>query len=113
MIPAPHMLAVRRRSSGALDAHGNPALAYGPPLPWRVHAVGPVDATEPWLANRDLSRVALIVYAPASADAPTRYDRVVVDGVEYDVDGDPEDFTRGPWRNPVAGIAVSLKWVDG
>ena len=40
-------------------------------------------------------------------------DLVVVDGKDYPVDGQPDDWTRGPWANPVAGITVYLRRVEG
>lgn len=68
---------------------------------------------EPSATNRDLSVVEYTIHADATADVPGVRDLVIVDGVEYAVNGTPDDWTKGPWPNPAAGVAVELRKVDG
>ena len=62
---------------------------------------------------RDLSLVLFTVLGP-KADAPTSpHAQVKVDGAWLDVDGTPDDWTRGPWPHPTAGVSVMLRRADG
>lgn len=106
-------LSVLRRIPGATDAHGNPVTAYGTGTQWEVWALAPGSMQEPGDPNRDLSLIVWTVYAPNNADAPTEYDRVIVDGEEFEVDGRPQDWTRGPWPHPTAGVVVELRRAEG
>ena len=106
-------LLVARRAAGATDAHGNPVTAYGTGTPWEVWALAPGAQDEPGDTNRDLSLVEWTVYAPNNADAPTEYDRVIVDGDMFEVVGRPQDWTRGPWSHPTAGLVVELRRAEG
>jgi hypothetical protein len=107
-------LQVRRRQVGAKDKHGNKVTTYASPEPWTVRGYAPGANVE---ANanlhRDLSIILWTVYADASDDAPGELDHVLINGVEYAVEGRPADWTHGPWHNPVAGIVVELKRAEG
>lgn len=67
------------------------------------------------MPNRDLSSVKFALHADVSPDVPSRVDEVQVDpgGDWLPVDGDPADWSLGPWPNPVAGVIVLLKAVNG
>lgn len=112
-------LQVRRRVVGTADSHGKKAITYAEPADWVVDGYAPgaagssVGNSEPARPNRDLSLILWSVYAPASDDAPTELDRVILGGVEYEVDGRPDDWTHGPWPHPTAGIVVELKRAEG
>ena len=111
MIPAPYVLQIVRRVIGATDALGNPAESWADPVPWLVHAYQQGASPESVRQGREPSNVALTVYAPT---APfTGRDRVVVGGESFAVIGDPADWTKGPWDNPVAGFEVQLKRQEG
>lgn len=124
MIPTPWTVGVRAWSQSGRDAHGNPVPSWAPPVPVRVHAVGPRVQTEPGEPNRTVVVEGLTVYAPAGT-VVGEHDRVVwpfkVDdtgavtfaGEEYEVDGDVADWTSGPWPNPVAGVTFDLTRTEG
>jgi hypothetical protein len=107
------ILTVRRRTAGTRDAHGNVAVTYAAGTPWTVRGVAPGAMLEPAVPNRDRSDIAWTVYADASPDVPGALDRVEWDGVTYEVDGTPKDWTHGPWENPAAGVVVELKRMEG
>lgn len=112
-LPTPYTLGVKRRQAGATDAHGNPVVTYAAPTDWHVHGYAPGANVDPANPNRDLSLILWTVYAPASDEAPGELDKVVLDGVEYAVEGRPADWTKGPWPHPTAGIVVELKRAEG
>jgi hypothetical protein len=60
-----------------------------------------------------MTTIAYVIQADKTTDMPGYRDVVVVDGKDYPVDGQPDDWTRGPWANPVAGVTVYLKRVEG
>ena len=98
---------------GEKDAHGNPRVTYADSTPWPVHGLAPGANVEGEQPNRDLSVVEWTVYAPASDEAPGELDLVVVDGEEFEVEGRPSDWTRGPWGHPTAGLVVLLRRPTG
>lgn len=114
-----HTLGVRRRIAGSKDARNNPTITYGASAPWQVHSYAPGAAGSSTannavnLPNRDLSLILWTVYAPANGEAPTELDLVVLDGVEYAVEGRPGDWTNGPHPFPNAGLVVELKRAEG
>jgi hypothetical protein len=112
-IPSPHALSVRRYRPGAADEFNNAVPAWDPAVPWYVRSVDPVSSREPGLQFRDMTNIDLVVQADKTPAVPGYRDRVVVDGLEYDVDGQPDDWTRGPWPNPAAGVTVYLKRTEG
>lgn len=113
MFPTPHVLGVRRLTSGSTGAHGNATKTLADPIDWHVHALVPGSMQEPNQPNRDLSIVAWSVLAPKSEQVPTADDVVVLDDEDYEVVGDPQDFTRGPWSAPFAGVVVELTRSEG
>lgn len=113
MIPSPYTLQVRTRTSTTDDGLGNVDTEWSAERPWNVRQIDPGQSAEPYLPNRDLSSVEYAVHAGKTGDVPGEDDQVQVDGVWFDVDGKPADWTRGPWPNPVAGVVVLLKRVEG
>lgn len=114
MTPVTATLGVRRRIviAGVPDRHGNPTFTFSEPQPWPVWGIAP-GAAEPHEPNRDLSIVEWTVYAPMSPALPGELDRVILDDVEYEVEGRALDWTRGPWPHPTAGAVVELKRPEG
>jgi len=111
VIPAPYTLQVVLRVVGAVDALGNPAESWADPVPWLVHAYRQGASPESVLQGREPSGVAMTVHAPT---APfTGHDRIIVGAETFAVIGDPTDWTKGPWDNPVAGFEVQLKRQEG
>lgn len=111
-VPSPYWLTVRARTDGAKDAFGNVTTTWVE-RDWRVRSVAPGAMTDPVDPNRDLGNIAYTIHADADSEPPTRLDEVVVDGETFAVDGDPADWTRGPWANPAAGVVVLLKRSEG
>lgn len=112
-LPTTATLGVKRREVGAVGSHGKQAITFAEPIDWPVTAIAPGANEEPANPNRDLSLVLWTVYAAAHANQPTELDRVVLDGVEYAVEGRLDDWTRGPWTHPTAGSVVRLKRAEG
>lgn len=92
-----------------------------------MHAVSPVvpaAADEPFRPNRSLLLDGLQVLAPAGTQVSARdlivwpfvvdeAGAVVDYGQEYEIDGRVNDWTVGPWANPVAGVTFDLKISEG
>lgn len=106
-------LQVKRRQAGSKDSHGNKAVTYAAPADWVVRGYAPGANVEGTDLHRDLSVVLWTVYADATDDVPGELDLVVLNGVDYAVEGRPADWTHGPWHNPVAGVVVELKRAEG
>jgi hypothetical protein len=113
MIPSPYKLQVKPYIAGAKDDFNNPIDSWGPGRDWWVRSVDPVSNREPQQPNRDMATIAYVIQADKTDAMPGYRDLVTVDGVDYPVDGQPDDWTRGPWANPVAGVTVYLKRVEG
>lgn len=107
------LLQVRRYEAGATDAYGNAADGLSAPQAWSVRGIAPGAMSEPYEATRDASSVVWTVYADKSGDVPGVRDVVVLDGDEFNVIGEPRDWTRGPYPNPTAGVVVELGRVEG
>ena len=112
-IPSPHKLRVRKYIPGAKDDWNNAVDSWADPYDWMVRSVDPVSNREVPQANRDLANIAYVVQADVGPLVPGYRDKVLVGDDEYDVDGRPDDWSKGPWPNPVAGVTVWLKRVEG
>lgn len=113
MIPTPWTVGVRAWTSGPdLDRQGNPVQRWSDPAPLAVHAVAPRIREEPAGSRRWEVVEGLTVYARAGTVVDA-HDRVVVDGVDYEVVGDVARWDRGPWDNPVAGVTIDIVRVKG
>ncbi len=115
------MLRVRPYGAGADDAHGNPTAGYGAARDWQASSVAPGASEEPRKPNRDLSVVEWTVYAQAG-NHPGERDQVSLpweDDVNgprwYDIEGRPDDYTRGPtWSSGgPGGVVVQLRRPEG
>lgn len=113
LVPSPHKLLVRRYAPGQRDEFGDLEETWSPPEEWRVRSYDPASGREPGAANRDLATIAYVIQADKTPSVPGYRDVVVIDGKDYPVDGHPDDWTRGPWPNPVAGVTVWVKRVEG
>ena len=112
MYPTPWSVQVRTASTGAKDSHGKPAVTHGPPgEPQPVYGWGPAGSTEPAEPNRSAVTPDLDLYVPPGfVVAPL--DRIDVGGLTYEVDGEPADYTHGPFGF-MPGHVVRLKREDG
>lgn len=113
LVPSPYIVGVRRFADGALDEFGNATDAWAEPVNWWVRSISPATSDEPGADHRDLSVVIYTIHADKTPDAPGVRDLVVIDGKDYPVDGEPDDWTRGPWVNPAAGVVVWVKRAEG
>jgi len=112
-IPTPYTVQREPLTPGATDGHGNPVDAWGAPVDVPVHGWAPPSPDrEPAQDNRDLVLRDLDMYAPAGTTGSPGDRWTLPDGVFEQV-GHPEDYTHGPWANPVAGVRISLKRVEG
>lgn len=96
--------------TGGQDDHGNdiPAWATAVDVPaiwW------PASTTEPQVAGHDRVVVDKVM-AVASSLEVSPHDRMVLDGKEYEVVGEPEDYDHGPGRAP-GRKTLNLRRVDG
>lgn len=106
-------LNVLRRTEGQPDSHGNPVPAWSAPQPWVVRGLAPGASTEPAQPNRDPSLIVWTVYSDASDNVPHEHDRVQVGGDDFEVVGRPQDWTKGPWPHPTAGVVTELQRWEG
>ena len=105
-----YAITVKRYQSGALDAHGNPAITYSAPESIDVHGIAPGASAESVASGRNVDSVAFTIYAPAGVVVGAK-DLVTLDGTDYEAEGDSLDWTRGPWANSAAGVVIELrKW---
>lgn len=109
----PLMFTVGHRvfGEGVEDDLGNPVESWSPPVIKPVYGWGAPQSSEPKTAghNREVVEVELLVPPGFSCSAR---DRMVLDGVEFDVIGAPEHYDHNPFGwNP--GGVVNLKVVSG
>ena len=112
-LPTPWLLHVRRWAPGEPDRYGNVIDTWGGIEPWPVHAYWQSTPEERQAAGRDLLTDARTVIAPATADRPTYRDLVVIDGLEFRIEGEPADYTHGPWPMPIAGLVYNVTRAEG
>lgn len=102
---------VRRFTAGEPDAHGNDTGTWSDLALLKGCAFDPGSSSEPRLPGQDRVVVEPTLYA--AFDAPViPQDRIIVQDVEYEVDG-----VARRWGNPFTGSSVgaviSLRRVDG
>lgn len=113
MIPARYKAGRKAYAGKVRDALGNTRDTWADPVDFPVIWGSPGDNTgEPVIKNRDASVVEWTLCVPPGTELSGR-DRVVWRGQEYGIEGEPRDWTLGPWRNPLAAVLVSLKLTEG
>jgi hypothetical protein len=109
-IPTPWTVDVLHYETGAEDEYGNDVEAWSAPDTQPVHGWGPAGSVEQGGWQRQVV-ADLQLYAPAGFRVGP-HDRVVVDGRTFEVEGDVEDYTKGPFGfRP--GLRVNLRKVSG
>ena len=110
--PAGETVTVLARAQTGTDRYGKPE--FGWPLPGAEVggcAVAPRTSTEPVEVGRQSVITGLTVYMPSWVTL-SPYDRLIVRGVTYRVEGEP-----GEWRSPFSGwepgIEVAVTRVEG
>lgn len=110
-IPANYTATLEAWDSSTVDALGVPIAGWADPVSHPVCGWATPKSAEPKLAGHDRVTVDVELYAPSDFPAGPR-DRVTVGGHAFEVVGEPEDYTHGPWWNP--GVRVwNLRRVDG
>lgn len=110
--PTPWTIEVLPYVAGPADSHGNVSEGWADPITYAVYGWAPLEASsEPAESGRDAVVTTLQVLAPADVQVTPR-DRVIVDGITYEVIGQPADYTHGPfdWR---PGTRIALSRVEG
>ncbi len=112
--PLPYSVGVRAFIEGATDPGGDPIESWSAPVQAPVYGWGPAAVgtdIEPFVANRDLVSWELDLYVPPEFVCGP-HDRIVVLGVEYEVEGPVQDYSHGPFGfRP--GNRVRLKRAEG
>ena len=111
--PTPWSVLVHRYQAGAMDAHNNPLETWTPDaVPTRVQCVAPgAQNDESVQPGRDVSDVSWTVYAPTGTLVGAR-DRIEWQGDLYHVNGEPRDYTFGPF-GPFGGVVIELRRTEG
>lgn len=112
MLPTPYTAQLERWQAGAETPHGYSADTYLPAEPLPVTAGAPGASQEARQEGRDTSMVEWTLYLPAGAQIGPQ-DRVTWLGELFAVHGEPQDWTRGPWQHPAAGVVVELRRWEG
>lgn len=113
--PTPWTVEVLPRESDGEDPYGDTVYVYGDPVSERVYGWAPPgmstmsDGTV-FDASRDGIVRDLDIYVPPGFECGPR-DRVVVDGLTYDVVSHVQDFTHGPFGFAPGGV-LPLKRVE-
>jgi hypothetical protein len=102
-------------TEGETDDLGNPREGWADPVPLKVFAIAPTASladAEPALPSRDAVITGLTLYVPRGAQLGP-HDRFVIDGEEWEQEGDVGDYSRGPFTNAVGHVVVYLKRKEG
>lgn len=102
---------VSLRQPGEKDRHGNVTYTYADPVDVEVYAISPSFSTEPATGRMEVTS-GLMIYAPVDALHPGPHDRLVIDDVVWELDGEVADFSRGPYGDSF-GVTYTVKKVEG
>lgn len=98
-------------ATGQDDDHGNAVAGWADPVEKRVYGWGAPGGAEPKLAGHDRVVVQVELLVPPAFECSPR-DRMVLDGLEYDVIGPVEAYDHNPFGwNP--GGVINLRRVEG
>lgn len=111
-LPTLFSAGVRASTPGALDAHGNPEKSWGPAASHPVCGWSAPSSGEPKLAGHDRVVVDIELIAPVAFPAKPQ-DLVVLEGREFEVLGEPEDYEHGPFGFRPGVLIWNLQRVEG
>lgn len=111
--PEPFTCGHRIYSTSGTDAFGNDIEAWAAPVTRAIYGVYPGTPGEDYEAGRDASTIPLFLIG-SSDELGTVHarDRIVWQGDEFDVDGEPESYDFGPF-GWAPGMRVRLLRVEG
>lgn len=93
------------------DAEGDLVETWGPPAPVGIFELNPGGSIEPLITGQDRVITTPTIYAPY--DTPFgAYDKCVIDGVEFTVEGTPARWKHRRTGREV-GATVNLKAANG
>lgn len=110
-------LTILHRVTGEPDRYGNPTESWVSEV-WPVYAVAPrgqAGLSEPFEENRDPIVKGIQVFSPVEGPRPAPHDRVVFNGVEWQMVGDVAVWDLNP-HFPVTrqrGVVVNLDRAEG
>lgn len=107
----------RRYQEGAEDDFGQPVKSWAPAVDLKVYSIAPMSATPEPVPGRDAVVTHLSVLVPDGANLGP-HDRYVIDGEEWDQEGEVGDYTRSPFPQRAdsyvrRGLVLNLKRVEG
>ena len=105
---------IRTHQEGSADEFGDPVESWSDPVGAPVYGWGPAAVgtdMEPFSANRDVVTWDVDLYVPPEFTCGP-HDRIVILGVEYEVEGPVQDFSHGPFGFQ-PGNRLRLSRVEG
>lgn len=109
--PLRHTVGHRAYNAGVVDEYGNDTEGWSAAVTKAVYGWGAPNTDEPKLAGHDRDTVSIELLVPPGFVCGAR-DRMILDGLEYEVIGDPETYDHNPFTwNP--GGVVNLRRVNG
>lgn len=103
--PTPWTVEVESYAGTTDDDYGNATASYTDPRTEPVYGWAPAG-TDEVTVSRNLSTADMALYAPPGFACSSR-DRVTIEGRTYEVQGEVEDFGKGPFGF-VPGVRVAL-----
>lgn len=111
-LPTPYTVEQLPWTNSGTDPHGNPVEGYGDPVPVKVHGWSVPQSSETDSAVADRVIVDVKLYCPPGTEVSHRDRFRLPTGGTYDVVGELEDYTHGPFEFR-AGVVVNLRRTDG
>jgi hypothetical protein len=118
MLPLRHEVGLHSYSAGGIDGYGCTIPVYTPPrespgIVEKVYGWVVSSSTEPHVDAGRSDLVVTDVELFASPDFQvSAYDLIDLPDGQYEVMGQPEDYTRGPFGSAL-GVLVKLRRVEG
>lgn len=113
MIPALHDVGHRVHSTSGVDDHGNAVDSWAAVVAKKFVTWADYSTSEPSTAGhvRDEVDCGIIVYPDFGSVSPR--DRMVIDGQEFEVVGQPSRNDKAPWMCDIENWVIHLKVVNG
>jgi hypothetical protein len=115
MYPLAQTIGHKVHQAGAKDAHGNPVDSWAAPVDVQVYGYGPRTDVRGSTGSGEPAGTQVLVGLQLLAPKGTvisPQDRIVIDGNEYEVDGEIGDWNNGPFGFE-PGVVINLKRAEG